>query len=147
MTLNLTRDQLPGTKSIDDSKDLSPDIKRLMKDMQKIWAPQRRTSRDSESLSSLRPAVGWAKTRRDAPGRAVLEPTRYPIKRRNVKVTTRELDHSYEVAGIRLAIDSRFPAAGCSALLPPATMKRLHTRQTLPTVCGDLDLFYLASSQ
>ena len=41
MTLNLTRDQLPGTKSIDDSKDLSPDIKRLMKDMQKnMGAPK-----------------------------------------------------------------------------------------------------------
>jgi len=41
VTLNLPRDQLPGTKSMDDSKDLSPDIKKLMKDMQKnMGAPK-----------------------------------------------------------------------------------------------------------
>lgn len=33
VTLNLTRDQLQARTSIDDAKDLSPDIKKLMKDM------------------------------------------------------------------------------------------------------------------
>jgi sporulation protein YlmC with PRC-barrel domain len=35
VTLNLTRDQIPGEKALQESKDLSPDIKKLMKDMQK----------------------------------------------------------------------------------------------------------------
>lgn len=34
VSLNLTRDQLPTMRSIDDSKDLSPDVKKLMKNMQ-----------------------------------------------------------------------------------------------------------------
>lgn len=33
VTLNLTRDQIPGEKALEGSKDLSPDIKKLMKDM------------------------------------------------------------------------------------------------------------------
>jgi sporulation protein YlmC with PRC-barrel domain len=39
VTLNLTRDQIPGEKALQESKDLSPDIKRLMKDMQKNMGP------------------------------------------------------------------------------------------------------------
>jgi hypothetical protein len=35
VTLNLTRDQIPGEKALEEYKDLSPEINKLMKDMQK----------------------------------------------------------------------------------------------------------------
>ncbi len=90
VTLNLTRDQIPGEKALEESKDLSPDIKKLMKDMQKSMGKPIVNPQGLGSRNSRQPAVERVKIRPvvvDRVDRAVIH---CPIKLRSTRETIRE---------------------------------------------------------